>query len=115
MNDGCKPCAVMGMPGSRLNRSSGRKGAVGRASLEAGPGKTSPSEIWRGRWNVGIIRSPVGAIVLPDPFSPAATDERQNTHHVAGPVPSPPATAFPVTSPDEAARGETHLTAVVVL
>jgi hypothetical protein len=48
------------------------------------------------------------------PYSPAAADERLNTHRVAGPVPPQPATASPAASSDGAGHCETHPTAVVV-
>src|ERR1700692_1669843 len=46
------------------------------------------------------------------PYSPAATDELPNTHHVGEPTPPQPATASPATSSDVAERCETHPTAV---
>src|SRR5579859_4589847 len=46
------------------------------------------------------------------PHSPAAADERPNTHHGAGPTPPQLATAPPAVSFDEAACCETHPTAV---
>jgi hypothetical protein len=46
------------------------------------------------------------------PYSPAAADERSNTHRVVGPVPQQPATTSRAALSDAAAYCETHPTAV---
>jgi len=64
--NGCKPPCSTGMPGAGLTGEGGGKAPSERPALEPYWGKPAVRNLRGDDGNVGIIRSPVRAIVLPD-------------------------------------------------
>jgi hypothetical protein len=67
-NVGCKPEHGLGMPGGGLTSEYEGKAPTERPALEPYWGKPAVRNLRGDDGNVGIIRSPVRAIVLPDPI-----------------------------------------------
>src|SRR5437879_7707337 len=68
----CKPRAEAGMPGAGLTAEAFGKARPDRLALKPYRGKPAVRTFREGDGDVGIIRSPLRAIALPDPPSRAA-------------------------------------------
>src|ERR1700680_2603067 len=66
--DGCKPGGGTRMSGADLSAVTARKGASERPALQPSRGKPAVRNERGDRGNVGIIRSPLRASILPDPL-----------------------------------------------
>jgi len=80
-NDGCQPSDLVGMPGAGLTARTVGKVPSERPALEPYRGKPAVRNLRGGDGDVGIIRSPVRAIVLPDPptMTPSHVDAAERT------------------------------------
>src|SRR3984893_7198850 len=67
---GCKLDGGRRMPGAGLSRRSPRKAPLGKPAFQPYWGKLTVRNDWGDRGNVGIIRSPVRASILPDQRNP---------------------------------------------
>src|SRR6516165_1263911 len=70
---GCKLDDGRRMPGAGLSRRSPRKAPLGQPALQPYWGKLAVRNDRGDRGNVGIIRSPIRASILPDRFPPRKT------------------------------------------
>ena len=70
---GCKLDGGRRMPGAGLSRRSPRKAPLGQPAFQPYWGKLAVRNDRGGRGNVGIIRSPIRASILPDPSGPKQT------------------------------------------
>ena len=83
---GCKLDGGRRMPGAGLSRRSTRKAPLGKPALQPYWGKLAVRNDRGDRGNVGIIRSPIRASILPD-RSGHRTLDRRETKHCARPKP----------------------------
>src|ERR1700680_3071296 len=87
---GCKLDGGRRMPGAGLSRRSPRKAPLGRPAFQPYWGKLAVRNDRGDRGNVGIIRSPIRASILPDPSRPAATSKVPSSQAAGrGRVPGP--------------------------
>jgi hypothetical protein len=82
---GCKLVGGRRMPGAGLSRRSPRKAPLGKPAFQPYWGKLAVRNDRGDRGNVGIIRSPLRASILPDHFGHMQfkNDAAQNEHVVA--------------------------------
>src|SRR5215475_14477584 len=72
---GCKPNIGRRMPGASLSRRRSGKAPLGKPALQPYRGKPAVRNDREDRGNVGIIRSPVRASILPDYIGSLASEE----------------------------------------
>src|SRR5437763_7278078 len=77
----CKPRAEAGMPGAGLTAEAFGKARPDRLALKPYRGKPAVRNFREGDGDVGIIRSPVRAIALPDPRGSRAGGESGGASH----------------------------------
>jgi hypothetical protein len=79
---GCKLDGGRRMPGAGLSRRSPRKAPLGQSAFQPYWGKLAVRNDRGDRGNVGIIRSPISASILPDPSRTSAPGPACPTHIV---------------------------------